>query len=69
MIFASKPSWSVALFLLSYLNASLNSSSLDTVSFNVVFTVGRYDSKAATIHKIYETNSSFHVKQRTTGKV
>ena len=24
---------------------------------------------ATTIHKIFETNSSFHVKQRTTGKV
>ena len=27
------------------LNASSNSSSLNTVSFNVVFTVGRYDLK------------------------
>ena len=25
--------------------------------------------KVATVHKIFETNSSFHVKQRTTGKV
>ena len=24
---------------------------------------------ATTIHKIFETNSSFHVKQRTTGKL
>ena len=25
--------------------------------------------KTTTIHKIFETNSSFHVKKRTTGKV
>ena len=45
IIFTSKPSWPGALFLLSDLNASSNSSSLNTVSFNVVFTVGRYDLK------------------------
>ena len=43
IIFTSKPSWPGALFLLSNLNASSNSSSLNAVSFNVVFTVGRYD--------------------------
>ena len=34
---------------------------------------GEFESKKlfaeTTIHKIFETNSSFHVKQRTTGKV
>ena len=44
-IFISKPSWPGALFLLSDLNASSNSSSLNSVSFKVVFTVGRYDLK------------------------
>ena len=29
----------------------------------------RQQFEATTIHKIFETNSSFHVKQRTTGKV
>ena len=45
IIFTCKPSWPGALSLLSDLNASSNSSSLNTVSFNVVFTVGRYDLK------------------------
>ena len=45
IIFISKPSWPGALFLLSVLNASSNSFSLNTVSFKVAFTVGRYDLK------------------------
>ena len=45
IIFTSKPSWPGALFLLSVLNASSNSFSLNTVSFKVEFTVGRYDLK------------------------
>ena len=45
IIFTLKPSCSGALFLLSHSNASSNSSSLNTVSFKVVFTVGRYDLK------------------------
>ena len=44
-MFTSKPSWPGALFLLSVLNASSNSFSLNTVSFKVEFTVGRYDLK------------------------
>ena len=43
--YRSKPSWPGALFLLSHLNATSNSFPLNTVSFNVVFTVGRYGSK------------------------
>ena len=45
IIFTSKPSWPGALFLLSDLNASSNSSSHKTPSFNVVLTVGRYELK------------------------
>ena len=45
IIFTSTPSWPGALFILSILNASSNSFSLNTVSFKVVFTVGRYDLK------------------------
>ena len=45
IIFTSKPSWTGALFLLRDLNISSNSSSLNTVSFKVEFTVGRYDLK------------------------
>ena len=40
IILISKPSWPGALFLLSNLNDSSNSSSLNAVSFNVVFTEG-----------------------------
>ena len=45
IIFRSKPSWLVALFYSSDLDVSANSSSLNAVLFNVVFTVGRFDSK------------------------
>ena len=45
IIFTSKSSWPGALFLLSVLNVSSNSFSFNTVSFKVVFTVGRYDLK------------------------
>ena len=45
IIFTSKPSWPGALFLLSDLNASSNSSSHKTPSFNVVLTVARYELK------------------------
>ena len=45
IIFTSKPLWPRALFLLNYLNASSNSFWLNTVSFNVIFTFGRYDLK------------------------
>ena len=45
IIFTSKPPWPGVLFLLSDLNASSNSSLLNTVYFKVVFTVGRYDLK------------------------
>ena len=45
MIFRSKPSWLVALFYSSDLDVSPNSSSLNAVSFNVIFTVGRFDLK------------------------
>ena len=45
IILTSKPFWPGTLFLLSDLNASSNLSSLNTVSFNVVLTVGRYDLK------------------------
>ena len=45
IIFTTKPPWPGVLILLSDLNASSNSSSLNTVCFKVVFTVGRYDLK------------------------
>ena len=45
IMFTSKPSWPGALFLLSVLNASSSLYSLNTVSFKVVFTVGRCDLK------------------------
>ena len=45
IIYTSRPPWPGALFLLRDLNVSSNSSSLNTVSFKVVLTVGRYDLK------------------------
>ena len=48
-ILTSKSSWPGALFLLSDLNASSNSSSLNTVLFNVAFTVGKYDIKVRSL--------------------
>ena len=45
IIFTCKPSRPGALFLLSVLNASSSLYSLNTVSFKVVFTVGRCDLK------------------------